>query len=56
VTLRAVPHISAPERKGVHRVKEYWSVMQVQAVKGLSEVFSRGLNRISFFNSLCSLY
>jgi len=37
---RSVPHHSVPERKGIHRVKEYWSVMQVKAVKGFSEVWT----------------
>ncbi|OXA43375.1 stAR-related lipid transfer protein 7, mitochondrial isoform X2 [Folsomia candida] len=34
---KAVPHPAVPDKKGVHRVKEYWSVMQVNAVNGLSE-------------------
>jgi hypothetical protein len=35
---RSVIHPSAPERKGIHRVKEYWSVMHVKAVSELSKV------------------
>ncbi len=34
---RAMTHPSVPEKKGVHRVKEYWSVMHIRAPRGLSQ-------------------
>lgn len=34
---KAVSRPSVPDKSGIHRVKEYWSVMQVNAVNGLSE-------------------
>lgn len=34
---RAVPHPSVPEIKGVHRVKEYWSVMHIKAPRDISQ-------------------
>jgi len=34
---KAVSHPSYPDRKGLHRVKEYWSVMQINSTKGLSD-------------------
>ncbi|CAL8138792.1 unnamed protein product [Orchesella dallaii] len=34
---RAMTHPNVPERKGVHRVTEYWSVMQIRGPRGLSQ-------------------
>ena len=35
---RAVAHDKVPENSGTVRVKEYWSVMHIKAVKGLNDV------------------
>jgi len=34
---KAIVHHKVPERSGTVRVKEYWSVMQIKAVKGLDK-------------------
>lgn len=34
---KAVTHPEVPDKKGVHRVKEYWSVMHIRAIKSLNQ-------------------